>query len=300
MKFKELTVITTHKYAEIAAAVLCENNYGGVAVYDKQDYSDLKDQGLWDYADDSLNNRTDQVYVAAYFYPDGNIDEYLEELKRLKNINPDLEYSVSISIKDDSSYRDEWKKYFTPIEFEKFVIVPQWIDDYKSEKPIIYLNPSMAFGTGTHQTTRMCLEAMQKIDLKDKKVLDVGCGSGILGLGAIVLGAREVIMIDNDQSAIKVARENLEYNGLSDKARLVLGTLDKADASADIIFANITADILISLKDLLYDRLKSGGILILSGIIDSKLAELKKAFEGFELTEQNTMDDWRSLIYTKG
>ncbi|HEY8419491.1 MAG TPA: 50S ribosomal protein L11 methyltransferase [Clostridia bacterium] len=300
MKYKELTVITTHDYAEIVAAVLGENNYEGVAVYDKQDYLELKDKGLWDYADDSLKNQTDQVYVVAYFYPDSNIDEYLEELKRLKSINPEFEYSVNISIKDDSSYRDEWKKYFKPIEFEKLAVVPQWIDDYKTDKPVIYINPSMAFGTGAHQTTRMCLEAMQKIALKDKTVMDVGCGSGILGLGALALGAREVIMIDNDQSAIKVSEENLQYNGLEDKALLVLGTLDKVDTKADIIFANITADILISIKDLLFDRLKSGGLLILSGIINLKLAELKEAFNNFELIEQNTMDDWHSLIYKKG
>jgi ribosomal protein L11 methyltransferase len=300
MKYKELTVITTHDYAEIVAAVLGENNYEGVAVYDKQDYLELKDKGLWDYADDSLKNQTDQVYVVAYFYPDSNIDEYLEELKRLKSINPEFEYSVNISIKDDSSYRDEWKKYFKPIEFEKLAVVPQWIDDYKTDKPVIYINPSMAFGTGAHQTTRMCLEAMQRIALKDKTVMDVGCGSGILGLGALALGAREVIMIDNDQSAIKVSEENLQYNGLEDKALLVLGTLDKVDTKADIIFANITADILISIKDLLFDRLKSGGLLILSGIINLKLAELKEAFNNFELIEQNTMDDWHSLIYKKG
>lgn len=300
MKYKELTVITTHDYAEIVAAVLGENNYEGVAVYDKQDYLELKDKGHWDYADDSLKNQTDQVYVVAYFYPDSNIDEYLEELKRLKSINPEFEYSVNISIKDDSSYRDEWKKYFKPIEFEKLAVVPQWIDDYKTDKPVIYINPSMAFGTGAHQTTRMCLEAMQRIALKDKTVMDVGCGSGILGLGALALGAREVIMIDNDQSAIKVSEENLQYNGLEDKALLVLGTLDKVDTKADIIFANITADILISIKDLLFDRLKSGGLLILSGIINLKLAELKEAFNNFELIEQNTMDDWHSLIYKKG
>ncbi|HEY8443662.1 MAG TPA: 50S ribosomal protein L11 methyltransferase [Clostridia bacterium] len=300
MRYKELTVATSHKYADIVAAVLSENNYEGVAVYDKQDYLDLKDQGLWDYADDSLKNQTDQVFVQAYFYPDSNIDEYLDELKRLKSINPDFEYTVDVSIKDDSAYRDEWKKYFKPIEFEKLAVVPQWIDDYKTDKPIILINPSMAFGTGAHQTTRMCLEAMQKLEIKDKTVLDVGCGSGILGLGALALGARKVIMIDNDQSAVKVAQENLEYNAMTDRAELVWGVLGDVDAKADIIFANITADILIGIKDLLIDRLKPEGTLVLSGIIYLKLSELKKAFESLQLIEHNAMDDWHCLIYKKG
>lgn len=300
MRYKELTVTTSHKYADIVAAVLSENNYEGVAIYDKQDYLDLKDQGLWDYADDRLKNQTDQVFVQAYFYPDSNIDEYLDELKRLKSINPDFEYTVDVSIKDDSAYRDEWKKYFKPIEFEKLAVVPQWIDDYKTDKPIILINPSMAFGTGAHQTTRMCLEAMQKLEIKDKTVLDVGCGSGILGLGALALGARKVIMIDNDQSAVKVAQENLEYNAMTDRAELVWGVLGDVDAKADIIFANITADILIGIKDLLIDRLKPEGTLVLSGIIYLKLSELKKAFESLQLIEHNAMDDWHCLIYKKG
>ncbi|HEY8423317.1 MAG TPA: 50S ribosomal protein L11 methyltransferase [Clostridia bacterium] len=300
MRYKELTVITDHKYADIVAAVLSENNFEGVAVWDKQDYIDLSEQGLWDYADDSLKSQTDQVYVRAYFYPDANIDEYLEELKRLKSINSDFEYSVEIAEKDDSIYRDEWKKYFQPIEFEKFVIVPSWMREYKSDKPSVFINPSMAFGTGTHQTTKMCLEAMQKLDLDQKLVLDVGCGSGILGLGALKLGASKVIMIDNDASAVKVAQENVEFNNMTPKAEIIWGTIENTDAIADVIFANITADILISIKNSLYQRLKKDGILVLSGIIDLKLDDLKKAFSEFDLMEQNSIDDWYCLIYKKG
>lgn len=301
MQYKELTVTTTHQYAEIVAAVLSENNYEGVAVWDKQDYIDMTKLGLWDYVDEDLQNQSfDQVYIRAYFYPDSDLNSYLDELKRLKSINPDFEYTVDISIKDDSSYRDEWKKYFVPIELEKLAIVPMWQTDYKTDKPIIYINPSMAFGTGTHQTTRMCLDAMQELDLTDKTIMDVGCGSGILGLSALKLDAQKVIMIDNDQSAVKVAQENLEFNKMTSQAELVLGTLDSVDIIADIIFANITADILISLKDLFYNRLKSGGILVLSGIIDQKLADLKNTFDNFKLIDQSSMDSWYCLVYQKG
>lgn len=301
MRYKELTVITTHKYADIAAAVLSENNYGGVAIWDAQDCIDLANFGFWDYADEDLFKKTyGQVYIRAYFYPDSDIEPYLDELKRLKNINDDFEYSVEVAIKDDSAYRDEWKKFFAPIELKKLAIVPPWLDGYKTDKPIVYINPSMAFGTGSHQTTKMCLDAMQDMGLKGKTVMDVGCGSGILGICALKLGAQKAIMLDNDQSAIKVAQENLEHNNMTNKAQIIYGTLDKVSQTADIILANITADVLISLKDLFYERLIGGGILVLGGIIDQRLLDLKKAYGDFGLMDQKSMDDWRCLIYKKG
>jgi ribosomal protein L11 methyltransferase len=224
----------------------------------------------------------------------------LDELKRLKNINDDFEYSTQTAIKDDSEYLNEWKKFFAPIELKKLVIVPPWLDDFKTDKPIVYVNPSMAFGTGAHPTTKMCLDAMQELDLKDKTVIDLGCGSGILGISALKLGAKKAIMLDNDQSATKIAQENLKHNNMTPKAQIILGTLGKVSIIADVIFANITADVLISLKDLLFDRLISGGILVLSGIIDQRLSDLEKAFDGFELINQISMDNWRCLIYKKG
>lgn len=298
MKYKELTVKCSHKYSDIVSAVLSDGAYEGVAVWDACDYIELQNAGIWDYSDLDINKAPKEVYIRAYFYPDSDLSSFIEELEYLKDINDDFEYETQTEIKDDITYRDEWKKYFLPIELEKIAVVPEWTKDYKTVKPVVLINPSMAFGTGTHQTTRMCLDEIQKIDIKDKTILDVGCGSGILGIAALKLGARSAVLLDTDENAVKVARDNLALNKIN--AQVILGTLNQAKDKADIILGNITANILISLKDLFYQYLNDGGQIILSGIIDSYTDYIQKAFDKFTLVSHNSMDCWHCYRYKKG
>ncbi|HEY8390134.1 MAG TPA: 50S ribosomal protein L11 methyltransferase [Clostridia bacterium] len=301
MQYKELTITCSHKYSDIVSAILSDGAYEGVAVWDKQDYIELQEAGMWDYSDIDIRNAPKEVYVRAYFYPDSDLSAFLDELDYLKTINDDFDYKAEIELKDDITYRDEWKKYFLPIELEKIAIVPEWIKDFHTDKPIVFINPSMAFGTGTHQTTRMCLEAMQNVDLDSKTVLDVGCGSGILGIAALKLGAKYAVLIDTDESAVKVTKDNLALNNISAyQADAIWGTLEKAKDKADIILANITAGILVSLKDLFYQYLNENGILILSGIIDSYTKDIENAFQNFSLISHVSMDCWHCYMYKKG
>ena len=163
MQYKELTITCSHKYADIVCAVLADGAYEGVAVWDSQDYIELQNAGIWDYSDLDIHNALKEVYVRAYFYPDSDLSAFIEELDYLKEINDDFFYKAETALKDDITYRDEWKKYFLPIELSKIAIVPEWVKDFQTDKPKIIINPSMAFGTGTHQTTRMCLDEIQKL-----------------------------------------------------------------------------------------------------------------------------------------
>lgn len=296
MEYKELTVTCSHKYADIIAAILSDGNYQGIAIWDKEDYLELSGKGIWDYKDEE--ELSDEVKIRAYFYPDNNLQNFIEELDNLKNFNEDFEYSYSVEIKDDANSQKDWREYFEPIIMDKIAIIPEWEKDFSSEKITVIINPSMAFGTGTHSTTRMCLEALQHIDLTDKIVLDVGCGSGILGIAALKLGAGNVSMIDIDDNAVKSAKENVMLNGLKDNITIKNGTINSfKDNFADIIAANITADILISLKDEFKRVLKKGGTLILSGIIDIKTNVLEKAFEAFDKKLHISEDCWHCFHY---
>lgn len=301
MNYKELTLTCSHKYSDIVSAVLSDGAYEGVAVWDRCDYIEMQNAGIWDYSDLDIENAPKEVCIRAYFYPDSDLNSFIQELDYLKEINDDFEYQAHTEIKDDITYRDEWKKYFLPIELEKIAVIPEWIKDFKTSKPIVFINPSMAFGTGTHQTTRMCLDEIQKTDIINKTILDVGCGSGILGIAALKLGASFAVLIDTDESAVKVALDNLALNNIeANKAEVILGTLERAKEKADMILANITANILISLKGLFYKYLVKGGQIILSGIIDSYTQDVEKAFDKFTLISHNSMDCWHCYRYQKG
>lgn len=300
MKYKELTVTTTHEYADIVAAVMWESGtYQGVAIYDYNDIAELeRHPSNWDYMEETLTKPFYEVMVKACFHTDYDFAPLLQNIEALKEYNPTFAYTYTIVEGDDEAYRDEWKKYFKPIELGKMVVVPEW-EEYLSSKPIIKINPSMAFGTGTHETTRMCLELIEQEDVLDKDILDVGCGSGILGIAALKLGANSVVMIDTDESAVVVARENIKANSVS--SEVICGTLsDYSGSPVDIILANITADILISLKEQFLHNLKSGGIIILSGIIDFKEKELLSAYEkDFIIDRSKSMGEWRSYKMIK-
>lgn len=194
---------------------------------------------------------------------------------------------------DAADYENEWKKYYNPIKTKNITIVPTWIE-YNPEKDekIMRLDPGMAFGTGSHATTRMCLELM---DVEGKDVIDVGCGSGILGIAAKICGAKSVYMCDIDAQAVEFATKNAELNN-------VVATIEKADLlegeqQADFIFANITADILMRFSKSIGKHLRENGTIVLSGIIDTRLDEVIQCYQsaGYQIVERMAIDDWRAL-----
>ncbi|NLZ25759.1 MAG: 50S ribosomal protein L11 methyltransferase, partial [Clostridiales bacterium] len=198
---------------------------------------------------------------------------------------------------ESEDWENEWKKYYKPIKTKNITVVPGWIDYTPSDgEKIIRLDPGKAFGTGEHATTRMCLELMP--DVKGKKVLDIGCGSGILGISAKLCGADDVYMCDLDPDSVEFSKQNADINGVEltvEKADL----LEKTELKGDVIFANITADILIRLSEGIIKHLNDGATVILSGIIESREDDVKKAYEklGLKLMDRMEEGDWRALKY---
>ena len=208
---------------------------------------------------------------------------------------------INVSIVDDESWYDSWKKYYSPIEIGNYVIVPKWIN-YKNEKNLIkiLIDPGMAFGTGEHESTKMCLDLMSNVDFNDKDVIDVGTGSGILGVGAMLSNAKSCYMCDIDSVAVKAAQENALLNNVEDKVVIELADLlTKDDKKADIVLANLTAGILQRLSLDLPNYINKGGILICSGIIHERKQEVIDAFlkQGFTLVESKVLGEWNGLKF---
>lgn len=295
MKYKTITVFTNHNDADLISSAMFDAGAGGVSILDKQDFLDLvKSDVIWDYVDESVLEQSEVVKVSTMCEPTdtdflGNLQANLEEMKK----NGVQFGEILIGDIDAADYENEWKKYYNPIKTKHITIVPTWID-YKASKgeKIMRLDPGMAFGTGSHATTRMCLELM---DVKGKDVIDVGCGSGILGIAAKICGAKSVYMCDIDEQAVEFARQNASLNHVD--AVIERADLLEGDRQADFIFANITADILMRFSKSIGKHLRKGGIIVLSGIIDTREAEVVQCYRdaGYEIIERQSIDDWRAF-----
>lgn len=295
MKYKTITVFTNHNDADLISSAMFDAGAGGVSILDKQDFLDLvKSDVIWDYVDESVLEQSEVVKVSTMYELgdkdfEANLEANLEELK--KN---GVQFGEILKGEIDAAdYENEWKKYYNPIKTKNITIVPTWIEynPGKDEK-IMRLDPGMAFGTGSHATTRMCLELM---DVEGKDVIDVGCGSGILGIAAKICGAKSVYMCDIDAQAVEFATKNAELNN-------VVATIEKADLlegeqQVDFIFANITADILMRFSKSIGKHLRENGTIVLSGIIDTRLDEVIQCYQsaGYQIVERMAIDDWRAL-----
>ncbi len=299
MKYLTITIDTDHDNAELISSALFDVGAEGVSILDKQDFLDLIDSDvIWDYVDENIVNAGDVVKVSTVVdISDTGFETRLRD--RLKEMS---EYGVKygeiiLSEIDECDYVNEWKKYYKPIVTKFITVVPTWIKyEGQDGERIMRLDPGMAFGTGEHATTRMCLDLM---DVKGKDVIDVGCGSGILGIASEICGAKSVYMCDIDEQAVEFAKRNAELNGVS-------ATIEKADLiegsrTADFIFANITADILMRLSKSIGKHLNDGGVIVLSGIIDSRLGEVERCYldAGYEIIDRASKDDWRALKLVK-
>lgn len=299
MKYKTITVFTNHNDADLISSAMFDAGAGGVSILDKQDFLDLiKSDVIWDYVDESVLMQSDEVKVSTICDVDDNdflkrLETRLEEMKAYG-----VKYGEIVTGEIDAAdYVNEWKKYYKPIVTKHVTIVPTWIKyDKKDGERIMSLDPGMAFGTGSHATTRMCLELM---DVYGKDVIDVGCGSGILGIAAKIAGAKSVYMCDIDEQAVEFARKNAELNDVD--ATIEKADLLEGDMTADFIFANITADILMRFSKSIGKHLRENGTIVLSGIIDSRLDEVIQCYElaGYEIVERMAIDDWRALKLKK-
>lgn len=305
---KKITVETTSEGSYFVSDAFFALGLNGVSIDDPNDVADVLTSDLnWDYVEGKLLTDKDRAPTVSGIVTEEECENKLTKLKEiLSNIDfVDLgSLNITVSDVNDVDWFSEWKKYYQPIEAGEFVVVPVWLpyDGYEG-KTIIRIDPSMAFGTGEHESTKLCLTLMSDVDFNDKYVIDVGTGSGILGIGAIKRGARECFMCDIDSLSIKSATENATLNGVTDKAVIKESDLvAKATQKGKIILANLTADILVRLSNAIGNFIEDGGYLICSGIIHSRKQEVIDAYEklGFKLEKDAILGEWDGIRFVYG
>ena len=307
-KFWELTVKTTHEASELVSDLLWQYTDLGVAVFDIEDVINLEKSGkAWDYADESIYKADKTVLVKAFFNYDDSQGMKNFELD-LINLKANAVFSVgsletSKKEVDGDLWREQWKENFKPIHIGKVVIVPEWIKyDAKEDEIKVLLDSNMAFGTGEHETTSMCVEFLDKYVNVSDTVIDVGCGSGILGITASKLGAKHVIMTDIDECAVTATTHNMKLNGVTNGVVELKNLLDDTTVKGEVIVCNIMAEVLIAFAPYIGANLLDGGVIILSGILADRLEKVKQAYldAGFIFAEQKIKGEWSSLVVKKG
>lgn len=308
----EVTIETTTEAVEAITNILYEHGAQGAMIDDPKDFFFQKAHEYdWDYAEEELFQRADgddSVRIKTYISEEKDVEGFIsiisQEVKKLTDygidIGPGRVYTDSIKEED---WANNWKQYYKPTRIGKNIVIkPEW-EDYEpsGDDIVIRMDPGMAFGTGSHETTSMCIANLEKYVDKDSTVFDIGCGSGILGIVAAKLGAKDVVGIDIDAVAVKVANENILMNGVQDIMLAMEGNLaDDMDKNrkADIVVANIIADIVIILAKDVKNFLKEGGIFISSGIILAKVDEVVASLEenGFEVVSVEKKGEWACVI----
>ncbi len=305
----EVTIKTTTEAVEPITNILYEQGAGGAVIEDPKDFLFQKKNELdWDYVEEEVfkKNEEDDVLIKTYVSEEKNVMEFVEIIKQkvlgLKDFGIDIgEGSVSLDQVNEADWANAWKAYYKPTKVGQRVVVrPTW-EDYAMQEGdlIIELDPGMAFGTGTHETTSMCIRELEKYVNKDSKVFDIGCGSGILAIAAAKLGAKEVVAVDLDEVAVKVAKENVLENKVEKSVSVMHGNLtDVIKDKADVIVANIIADIIKILAKDVQNFMKEDAIFISSGIILDKVEEVKESLieNGFEIVEVQKLGEWSAIV----
>lgn len=311
MQYTELTIHTTTEASEIIADIMWGYSDYGVTICDKNDIIALqtsKETTYWDYMDEELaDNKPTDVLVKCYLDQDrakSDIASILSEIENAKALSAGaIPFGTLEDTKrtvDGDDWIDVWKKHFRPIHLGKIVVVPEWIDYTPTEEErVVLLDSNMAFGTGEHETTSSCVELMQEYITENSVCIDVGCGSGILGISAIKLGAKKAYLTDIDPVAVESSLHNAKLNGVDEKTVVAHSNLlDDTDIQADVMMANITGEVLKLLAPSIPKNLKKDGVLILSGIIESRLDMVKTAYEevGMEVILQKRKGEWFALV----
>ncbi len=308
MDWIEIKVHTTTAGAELVSEQLMQEGASGTMVEDRADVPDpAHPNGFWEMIDPGLIERMpEDVVVHAWFEPDHRYADRMQALRarleQLKGCGLEMgALTVETQQVQEEDWAEVWKRFYKPFRAGKTLVVkPTW-EPYEAQAGdrIIEIDPGMAFGSGTHETTSMCLELLEDYMTPDARVIDVGTGSGILAIGAALLGAREVLAIDIDPVAVKVAAENVEHNGLTDKIACAQGNLlDKHSEQCDLCVANIIADVICGFAQPLKAHIVPGGKFICSGIIKERAEDVREALAqaGYELLEERRKGEWAAMI----
>ena len=303
----EVRVITISEALEPISGIFYGLDCKGVAIEDPNDILG-REQGplTWDFADiNVLEHRGEAAVVKGYFSEEDNVEEivtYIEEkVNEIKELGISVgEGKVESEVKYEKDWADTWKQYYKPVLVgERIVVKPIW-EEYepKGNELVVELDPGMAFGTGTHETTRMCIQALERYVSEDATVFDVGCGSGILAIAAAKLGAKLSVGVDLDPVAVESSKENVKYNNLNNIEILEGNLVEVIDGKADVVVANILAEIICILTDDVKRVLKDNGIFITSGIIHDRVDMVCEKLEatGFEVIEKNRDGEWNCIV----
>ena len=317
MKWKKFTLTTTTEAVDLISCAFDEIGIEGIEIEDNIPLTEKETKGM--FIDILPELPPDEGIAKVSFYLDDDADvpgmlekvnEALEELKMFTDLGA---CTIEASETEDKDWINNWKQYFKPFTVDDILIKPTWetIPEEHKDKLLIQIDPGTAFGTGMHETTQLCIRQLRKYTGSDTKALDVGTGSGILGITALKLGAKEVFGTDLDENAITAVGENLEANGIPAGLFTVLqGNIidDKEvqDAAGyeyyDVAVANILADVIIMLQKEIPVHIKKGGIFITSGIINMKEEAVKEAFaanSAFEIIEVTYQGEWVSITARK-
>lgn len=312
MKWIEVQVKTTTEAVEAVSSILYDVGAGGLSIEDPNDiilYA--KSDECWDYIEAGLlEHQYEGVIVKAYFPESEDLIDKIE-LIRL-NVEKIPQYSLDKGLGEvttsevyEKDWAEAWKKYYKPKKIgDRIVVKPSW-EEYEKENNdiILELDPGMAFGTGTHETTILCIRQLEKYINSGQTVFDIGCGSGILSIASAKLGAERVVAVDLDELAIKVTKENAKINHVENIIDVRHGNLlEVVNEDTDVIVANIIAEIIVILAKDITKFLKKGGIFITSGIIHEKIDMVREAMiaEGLEIIDTITLGEWASVVARLG
>lgn len=314
MKWIKISLKTTTEAVDFVSSLFDELGLEGIQIEDNVPLSQEDKEAMFIDILPELPPDEGEAVITSYVSPQRNLEELKREiaegLTEISSFVNTGEGSITTEETDDGDWINNWKAFFKPFRVaEDIVIKPTWetLEEQREDDLIIEIDPGTAFGTGAHETTRLCITGLRKYITPETKLLDVGCGSGILSIIGLKLGAEKAVGTDIDPAALKATHENMEVNHISEgQFTAYAGNMiedqelkDKVGyRKYDIVAANILADVIVPLSGVIRPHMKPGGLFISSGIIDMKKDEVEEALlkNGFEIVEVNEMGDWVSFV----
>lgn len=319
MNWTEVSIATSHDGIDPVCAFLISMGIESMQIEDYEDFESFIDENrkYWDYVDEELYEKKRGVYAVKIYLPDipsgrETLALLREQLPLLRSRVPDTNLGsleISLGSVSEQDWETSWKQYYKPTEIgERLLIVPEWEPVPDTGRAVFLNNPGMSFGTGTHASTRLALIFLERCIREGHSVADLGCGSGILAICAVLLGAKRAVAVDIDQNAVNITRENAALNRVSDRIEAYCGDVmsdsalvSKIGHEHNLVLANIVADVIINITDTAKNSLLPGGLFISSGIIEDRLDEVAEQIRasGFKITEIEKSEGWASILAEK-